>query len=167
MLRRTFALSADQISTAVAHYAIGLVTVRVQNDIEEAVCAGSGSLVTIGSLHGMLTAAHVLDALPKQGAVGVVLRVKSNEEFHKHVITMEHTDSVTIRGREFRHLRPDVGFLRLPNETIGWLKAKSSFYNLLKRRDVVMANVEPSKSYVDCLMGLIHEETKDVQSESH
>lgn len=98
---RSFTLSTEQISTDVAHYVIGLVTVAMQNGVEEATCAGSGSLVTVGSLHGILTAAHVLDALPKQGAVGVVLRVKAAAEFHKQIITMEHTDSLTIRGAAF------------------------------------------------------------------
>ena len=38
-------------------------------------------------------------------------------------ITMEHTDSVVMRGKTFDQKGPDLGFLRLPQENIGWIAA--------------------------------------------
>src|SRR5262249_42478704 len=60
---------------------------------------------------------------------------------------------------------PDLGFLRLPNESIGWIKAKGSFYNLGKRRKDVLSNTEPSPSRADTITGMIHEFTKDVSGQ--
>jgi hypothetical protein len=118
-------------------------------------------LVTIGSLHGALTAAHVLDALPKKGAVGIVTSVDRPSDFQKQIVMMENTEEVVIRGKDFGPIGPDLGFLRLPEESLGWLKAKNSFYNLPKRRPDVLARKEPTASHVDSIIGIIHEFTKD------
>jgi hypothetical protein len=62
MLDKYFTLSTEKIGKETAYYSIGFVTVLTTGNIEEATCAGSGTLVTVGSLHGVLTAAHVLNA---------------------------------------------------------------------------------------------------------
>jgi hypothetical protein len=45
MLQRTFRLSTEQISKDTSHFTIGFATLSLQNNMENAVCAGSGSLV--------------------------------------------------------------------------------------------------------------------------
>lgn len=77
MLQRTFTLDPAEISKTITHYTMGFVTVSVKNNVEDAQCAGSGTLITVGSLYGVLTAAHVINALPRAGEVGVVLNVDS------------------------------------------------------------------------------------------
>jgi hypothetical protein len=69
-----------------------------------------------------------------------------------------------IKVDEFGPLGPDLAFLQIPDETLGWLKAKNSFYNLSKRRDAVLSGERPSKSHVDCITGIIHELTEEVPS---
>ena len=69
MSQKKFLLSTEQISKGIAHFTIGFARLTASKTAEDAESAGSGTLVTIGSLHGVLTAAHVLDALPKKGAV--------------------------------------------------------------------------------------------------
>jgi hypothetical protein len=58
------------IGNAVAPFTIGFVKLKVHDRVEDAVGAGSGTLVTVGKVSGILTAAHVLDNLPSQGEVG-------------------------------------------------------------------------------------------------
>src|SRR5438105_333341 len=128
MLQTKFLLSTEQISKDISQFIIGFARLSVKNNVEDAVSAGSGSLVTVGSLHGILTAAHVLDALPTTGKVGLVTYADNPARFDRQAITMEHTDSVVMRGKKFGPIGPDLGFLRLPEQEIGWLKAKSSFY---------------------------------------
>lgn len=99
MLQRKFLLSTEQISKDISYFTIGFATLSVQGNVEDAVCAGSGTLVTVGSLHGILTAAHVLGNLPTKGQVGLVTHADDPTRFQKQVIMMEHTDSVVMRGR--------------------------------------------------------------------
>jgi hypothetical protein len=139
MLQRKFLLSTEQISKDISYFTIGFATLSVQGNVEDAVCAASGTLVTVGSLHGILTAAHVLGNLPTKGQVGLVTHADDPTRFQKQVIMMEHTDSVVMRGKAFDQKGPDLGFLRLPQQSIGWIAAKNSFYNLRKHRDDVLA----------------------------
>jgi hypothetical protein len=44
----------------------------VHNRVEDAIGAGSGTLVSIGKIRGILTAAHVLAHRPDKGEVGIV-----------------------------------------------------------------------------------------------
>jgi hypothetical protein len=60
------------ISQAMAAYTIGFVKLEVHDRVEDAIGAGSGTLVSIGKVYGILTAAHVLAHLPDSGAVGIV-----------------------------------------------------------------------------------------------
>jgi hypothetical protein len=161
ILERKFLLSTKEISKDIANFTIGFATLSVKGNVEDAVCAGSGTLVTVGSLHGILTAAHVLDNLPAKGQVGLVTLANDPSQFQKQVITMEHTDSVLMRGAIFDRKGPDLGFLRLPQESIGWLAAKNSFYNLSRHRSDMLAGKEPTNSHVDSLTGMIHELTTE------
>ena len=62
----------EEVSEAIADYTIGFTIVKTHNNIQDAFPAGSGSLVTVGSVHGILTAAHVLKNFPDQGEIGLV-----------------------------------------------------------------------------------------------
>jgi hypothetical protein len=161
MLQKTFLLSTEQISKEISFFTIGFASLIVKDRVEDAVCAGSGSLVTVGSVHGVLTAAHVVENLPKEGPVGIITHIEDPSRFAKQRIAMEHTQSVVMRGEAFDKKGPDLAFLRLPQESVGWLAAKNSFYNLKRHRDDVFANREPSQSYVHSLTGIIHEFTED------
>ncbi len=121
MLQRKFLLSTQQISKDISYFTIGFATLSVQGHVEDAVCAGPGTLVTVGSLYGILTAAHVLGNLPTKGQVGLVTHADDPSRFQKQIIMMEHTDSVIMRGKAFDQKGPDLGFLRLPQQSIGWI----------------------------------------------
>jgi hypothetical protein len=165
MPQRIFVLSTEQISKEAALYTIGFLRVSLKGTVEEAECAGSGTLVTVGSLHGILTAAHVLHALPTNGEIGLVVGIEDPKKYQRQTIKMEHTDNVMMRGKAFDQVGPDLGFLRLPQESVGWLKAQRSFYNLLKPRNNVLSENTFTKPGVDVLIGMIHELTKDVPSD--
>jgi hypothetical protein len=56
MLHKVFTLKTEKIGKETAYYTVGFVTLATSGNIEEAVCAGSGTLVNIGSVYGILTA---------------------------------------------------------------------------------------------------------------
>jgi len=134
MLHKSFTLSTENIGKETAYCSVGFVAVSVSGSVEEATCAGSGTLVTVGSLHGVLTAAHVVDALPKTGEVGLVVGIEDPSKYQRQVSKMKHTESILLCSKPFDQYGPDLAFLTLPPETIGWLKAQRSFHNLVKHR---------------------------------
>jgi hypothetical protein len=162
MVQKKFLLSTAQISQDISHFTMGFARLTVKNGVEDAECAGSGTFVTVGSLHGVLTAAHVIDHLPRAGPVGIITHAEDPSRFAKQRLAMEHCESEVMRGTAFDEKGPDLAFLRLPPTSVGWIAAKSSFCNLKKYRDNVLANKEPNQSYVHALTGIIHELTEDV-----
>jgi hypothetical protein len=161
MLQKKFRLSTEQISKEVSHFTIGFARLIATGKVEDAVSAGSGTLVTIGKVHGVLTAAHVIADLPKSGPVGIIMHADDASRFDKQRIAMEYAVPVVIRADTFNSKGPDLAFLRLPPDSVGWIAAKGSFYNLRKHRDDVLNNREPTPSNVHSLTGIIHEFTQD------
>jgi hypothetical protein len=97
MAERKIQIPTAQISRDISDYTIGLAKLTVHDGVEDATCAGSATLVTVGQVHGLLTAAHVLtEALPTTGAVGIILFRYGY--LQKQVIEMENAKLLTIRG---------------------------------------------------------------------
>ena len=161
MAPRTVQIPTAQVSREISDYTIGLAKLTVHDRVEDATCAGSATLVNIGQVYGLLTAAHVLeDALPKKVDVGIILF--RDRSLQKQVVKMENAEQLIIRGHKFGPNGPDLGFMRLPQENVGWLKATNSFCNLTRARDQVLAHKVPAPNYVDAIIGMIDELTKEV-----
>jgi hypothetical protein len=71
-MAHTITIPTARVSDAMAAYTIGFAKLEVHDRVEDAVGAGSGTLVSVGKVRGILTAAHVLTNLPDQGEVGIV-----------------------------------------------------------------------------------------------
>lgn len=161
MTQRIVKISTAELSRQISDFTIGLAKLTVHDRAEDATCAGSATLASVGKIDGLLTAAHVLDALPKTGDVGIILF--QNRTMQKQVIKIEDAElPIIIRAEEFGCNGPDLGFLRLPQTNVSWLKATNSFYNLKKRRDKVLGNESPVPNYVEAVVGMIDVFTKDV-----
>ena len=166
-LQRRFLLPTEQISRSTSNYTIGFARLWREDNIEHAESVGSGSLVAVGGLNGILTAAHVTADVKKAKNVGLILRSENRGLFQRQVINMDHiAEPVQIGDAPFGPTGPDLSFIRLPDAGVGWLKARGSFYNLSKRRDDVLAGREPSPSYSDVVVGIVHEFTEEVRSEN-
>jgi hypothetical protein len=163
-MNRIVTLPTAGIGNAVAAYTIGFVKLEVRDRVEDAVGAGSGTLVTVGKVSGILTAAHVLDNLPDQGVVGIVEYRGEKLHYRKQTIDMAGATKIVLRDASFGPDGPDLGFLRLPTESVGWFAAIGSFYNLLKHRSDA-SNPAPSPHSADAVVGMIHERTKGLPAE--
>ncbi|MBR0825596.1 hypothetical protein JQ596_08605 [Bradyrhizobium manausense] len=161
---RIVTIPTASVSDAMAAYTIGFVKLEVHNRIEDAVGAGSGTLVRVGKVHGILTAAHVLTHLPDGGEVGIVEYRGQTIHYRKRTIEMANTIKIMLRGDAFGPDGPDLGFLRLPADSVGWFEAIGSFYNLLKHRSDA-AGPAPSPDSTDAVVGMIDERTKDLPAE--
>ena len=70
MSQKKFLLSTEQISKGIAHFTIGFARLTASKTAEDAESAGSGTLVTIGSLHGILTSGPRAGCLTQEGSGG-------------------------------------------------------------------------------------------------
>src|SRR5882762_7621134 len=125
-MNRIVTLPTAGIGNAVAAYTIGFVKLEVHDRVEDAVGAASGTLVAVGKVYGILTAAHVLDNRPDQGSVGIVEYRGESVHYRKQTIDMAGATKIVLRDAAFGADGPDLGFLRLPADSVGWLAAISS-----------------------------------------
>jgi hypothetical protein len=161
---RTVTIPTAGVSDAMAAYTIGFAKLEIRDLVEDAIGAGSGTLVSVGKVRGILTAAHVLSNLPEQGEVGIVEYRGQTIHYRKRTIEMANTTKIVLRGDAFGPDGPDLGFLRLAPDTVGWFDAIGSFYNLLKHR-ADASGAAPSTDYTDAVVGMIDERTKDLAAE--
>jgi len=162
---KLFRLNMADLSRQIAPYTIGLAKLDIENGIEDAVCVGSGTLVSIGSTHGILTAAHVLGELPAKGEIGIVEYLGEPPQYRKPIIKMDYVERLKISADEFGPDKPDLGFLRLTQNDIGTLGASGSFYNLVKRKEEILSPKKPDLNFIDVISGMVDELTKDAERE--
>lgn len=156
----------DAISAAIADFTIGFVTITNNGREQDAFPAGSGTLVSVGSVYGILTAAHVLRELPDYGKVGLVRFASAPSVTQKLTIDMSHAVKLSIAGDVDGPKGPDIGFLRLALHDVGVLNATNVFFNLGKRRDSVLAiDDQIPSSHFDGISGVIAEWTTDLSPE--
>jgi hypothetical protein len=151
-----------EAGTQIAKFSIGFAKFGVNGGEEDVVPAGSGALVSVGSIHGILTAAHVLDELPHHGKVGLI-RFTTNPVVQKLAIEMSLTERLAIRGHAGEADGPDLGFLRLSSIQVATLNAMTPtvFFNLTNREESVLSNNHPSDEYFEAVCGIIGEWTTE------
>ena len=158
-MARILTIPTASVSNAMAAYTIGFARLEVADRVEDAVGAGSGTLVSVGKVRGILTAAHVLQP-PGQGAVDR----RAGEGITTGGRSRWRTPQNRASWHAFRPDGPDLGFLRLAGDTVGWFEAIGSFYNLLKHRSNA-SQPAPSQHSTDAIVGMIDERTKDLPAE--
>ena len=109
------------------HYMVCLFDIDVEK--RNVTALGSGTFVQSGDEHGILTAAHVVDALSKKDRTAIFLQSgKGPLAFEKG--TLEY---LCCDNANHAEAGPDIGFIRLPQAKIGSIKAIRSFVNLDKQ----------------------------------
>lgn len=144
MARALTAAEIPQVFSAandrIADYAIGFAKLTVAPEAEDALLAGSGTLVTSNGRHAILTADHVLDSLPNKGELGLILPTRFTPRLHRAVIDMAVVQKVTVGRASYDRNGPDLGLISLPQADVVKLEAIKTFYNLDKRRDRMLLN---------------------------
>jgi hypothetical protein len=156
----------EKIRASIADFTVGFASLSVRDAEEDAHVAGSGALVTVGSIHGILTAAHVLKNLPNGGEVGIVRFPRAPSPTQRQTIDMSLAEKLTMAASDWTSQGPDLGFLRLPDRDAAALYATNVFFNLSKRRDLVLAGDHPAPKYFDGISGMIAEWTSPLPNQS-
>ncbi len=164
MMNNVPILDTSEASEAISHCTVGFLILNSRTGEETAESAGSGTLVKVGKVHGILTAAHVLTRLPPSGVVGLVRFSRFARGMQKFGFEMGQTHSVKIPGREGPD-GPDIGFLRLPIDKAVELEATSTFRNLDYTAQLLQKNPIPAKYGFDGIIGILAERTKKIRAE--
>lgn len=129
----------------------------------EGVLAGSGVLVTANGRHAILTADHVLKALPKTGAVGLVLLSRLGLFDHQFLLEMDYVQKLTVARGSDEASGPDLALLVLPQSDVGRLQSKKIFHNLNKRKTKMLGEPGADKIGPWVMCGLIGEMTENTK----
>jgi hypothetical protein len=126
----------------------------------DATLGGSGTLVTIDEVQGILSANHVIKLLRTNRDVGLVLPTASEELHHVSLRSSDFSDySFCPEGKAENG--PDLGLLVPPPDVLATLQARKSFYNISKRQDRMVEAPEPIERGLWVLSGFAGEQTGD------
>jgi hypothetical protein len=121
---------------------------------------GSGTLVRFGNVVGVLTCAHVLEALLKQKDIGILCFPVRSNQIQRLQLPMATTDSVAIGATPWSESGPDLAFLRLPPPILGDIEKLATIVNGDRQRQIIVAG-DPENTMKLCAMaGVIDEMTK-------
>lgn len=121
---------------------------------------GSGTLIKFGTIVGVLTCAHVLEALLKEDEVGILCFPVRATQIQRLLLSMATTDSIAIGSAPWGESGPDLAFLRLPAAIVGDIERLATIANgNIHRRNIAAG--EPALTRTFCAVsGVIDEMTK-------
>ena len=121
---------------------------------------GSGTLIRFGNITGVLTCAHVLEALLGEEEIGILCFPVRATQIQRLRLSMETTDHVVIGAPPWSESGPDLAFLRLPALTVGDIESIASIANGDLHRQNIVAG-DPEGTMKLCAMaGIVDEMTK-------
>ncbi len=145
-----------QTSDVAANFTIGFGGLSRNNSVENVASLGSGTLASVGLVKGIVTASHVIEALPDDGNIGLILHSHSA----RPLLNMSDAFRLKLGGEASGKSGPDLGFLRIPLPTFKALNARLSVYDLIKERK------EPAKTtFFDAAVGIVSELTEELTSD--
>jgi hypothetical protein len=147
----------SEIGQLVTAFSIGFARASRTSGQLDADLRGSGTLIQVGSTRAILTAHHVLDALPRSGELGLIM----SPHVGSHTMEVEVLQYLKIaRGTE-EEQGPDLGAVILPAVLPSNLTAKKSFVNLDKHWERMASGPPDLKEGLWCLCGLQDALTRD------
>ena len=113
-------------------YCVFLLSLMTIDGKEEVELIGSGTLISCGSSFGIATAHHVISSPKYQCAeqIGLVTRSTTHRITFPKVFLSEVVVGEPLSGTN----RPDLAFIKLPQATIGSLRAHKSFWDIERWR---------------------------------
>jgi len=156
---------AKHIATQLWSFSTVLLKILVdKNGNPKSQQIGSGTYVTLGQIHGILTASHCTDELKGDYRLGLIAGPEGVE--HNLFIERNTIEIINISSRVTDEYGPDLAFIILTDsDKIGTIKASKSFYNLLRVRDRMLNNPPSNRDSIWYLCGIPHERMKNGASE--
>jgi hypothetical protein len=158
---KSFVAIQDAVEVRIKNHSIGFVKLGNAKDGADAWPAGSGTLVKLASLEGILTAAHVLEQFADGEKIGLVRFPIRSTRLQGQTVKIRTTDMLKIGRPPWRRTGPDIAFLRLYGDSLGYLRATASFVNLNLRRTIRALSKLATRPYFDVVAGVIAERTSE------
>jgi hypothetical protein len=135
---------------------VGFVHVRGKSPAS----LGSGTLIKFGNVVGVLTCAHVLEALQAEDEIGILCFPVRATQIQTMRVALAMTEGIALGSRPWGEQGPDLAFLRLPAPIVADIERVSSIANGDLHRQNLMAG-EPARTRKLCaIAGVIDEMTK-------
>ncbi len=125
-------------------HSTGLICVPAAELRQPPHLVGSGTFVRIGSLHGILTAQHVLEPLRNAPEIGIILV----EGEHRVTEKIENLLLEDIARPPFEGGSPDLGFIKLSDKLVHAIQSFEfkRFYDLDFHRDLMLNGPPPKET---------------------
>jgi hypothetical protein len=143
------------VALDLAQYSIGFLRIEDTPQGQDALLLGSGTLVRAGTTHAILTAHHVLQALPKNGRLGLILL----PTLHQHTVDTQTLVYKEIARGTVNSEGPDLGAVILTPSIAAVIAAKKTFYNLDSRRAQLLETPPDRHEGVWFVHGFVDERT--------
>lgn len=139
-----------------ASYLVGFLGFRDDRDGKRTVSLGSGTLVQMAGLKGVLTAAHVVTALQDEDRVGIV--TFGPGKFQTLSFNPNDPDGLSMASdEETGPDRIDIGFIQLPQATERQLSVNQAFWDMDERVRLISIGEKFLDDPVHVAMGVIGE----------
>jgi|HubBroStandDraft_6_1064221.scaffolds.fasta_scaffold23612_4 hypothetical protein len=126
----------NEILRRLADHTVAFLRIEDTPHGRDATLLGSGTLVVIGNTFAILTAHHVIAALPSSGRLGILL----SPTHEPHSIDRQGLEYLKIARGNVDAVGPDLGAVLLAPSIASSIAAKKSFYNLERQRDKLLHN---------------------------
>jgi len=144
----------------VANYSIGFLNVKSPPRRSEDVrLLGSGTLVSVGSTHAILTAHHVLSVLPRSGRLALILSPTAQQ----HSVDTQGLGYIEIARGRIESDGPDLGAIVLAPSIANSIGAMKSYYRLDSHRDHLLNSPPHIRDGFWFVNGFVHEWTVEEQ----
>jgi hypothetical protein len=147
------AAAAQEAMRRIASYSVGLVRL-LDDDIEP---LGSGTLIRIGKVAGILTASHVWDTVValKLTRVGFYLFPSRRREIQSGVEAIALLDELIIEHKPYDECGPDIAFIKLSASKVATLEQHGTFLNIDRHWNTLVAQSSDDNYHVDAIAGLV------------
>lgn len=151
-----------ETTRSVLNHLVGLIRFGNKQSADIIQLIGSGTLVQLDDTFGILTAHHVLEAIPSKGHLGLILPYLDKE--HRYSIDISHITKMPIARGDIDCEGPDLAFIKLPQPYISQIKAHGTFYNLSYGHKKVINDTIDIKIGMWAVSGFPNEYTKEIES---
>lgn len=139
------------IQLIVQLYTVALLKISHNaNQGKKVIHIGSGTLISIGEVYGILTAQHVARELDNDSYLGLVIAKEGQE--HEFTIPKANLNILDIGTPQTEKNGPDLSFIAIPIHKVGTIKATKHFYPMLLSKDYAIENDKPVAGFW-CICG--------------
>ena len=153
-----------EVGRVAADFSVGFAKISKGDHGDDVVLGGSGTLVQIEDMYGVLTADHVLDYLPADQDIGLIIPSRSQPLVHRFTLRKGAVHRLRVGRPSHGHYTrrgPDIALLLISTLDAGSLGARQSFYDLSRRCDAIVCNPPGRTDGLWVVCGFVDEFTTD------